>query len=187
MALKSKTARTGAKQQRAAGTRPGASAAQNASRAKTGPGASPVVGTAIPKASSWQPKDPQPTFAASPAAAPTPAKPLDATDKTVSTVLGEVTWLMSQSPQHKQLAIADLEWQENPKVLMPALLLRQFKLFYDTERNIPVGCVLFAKVSDAVAARLDAGGRLATLDDWRSGDTVRVMATVAPFGGEVRL
>jgi hypothetical protein len=29
--------------------------------------------------------------------------------------------------------------------------------------------------------------RLATLDDWRSGETVRVMATVAPFGGEVRL
>jgi hemolysin-activating ACP:hemolysin acyltransferase len=71
--------------------------------------------------------------------------------------------------------------------VMPALLLRQFKLFYDTERNIPVGVVLFAKVSDAIAARLDAGGRLATLDDWRSGDTVRVMATVAPFGGEVWL
>jgi cytolysin-activating lysine-acyltransferase len=174
LALKPKAARTG--------RRPGASAAQNASRAKPGPGASPAVGTAIPKASSWQPKDPQPTFAASSVAAPTPAKPLDATDKTVSTVLGEVTWLLTQSPQHKQLAIADLEW-----MVMPALLLRQFKLFYDTERNIPVGCVLFAKVSPAVAARLDAGGRLATLDDWHSGDTVRVMATVAPFGGEVRL
>jgi hemolysin-activating ACP:hemolysin acyltransferase len=163
------------------------------SRVKAVPGASPVVGTAIPKASSWQPKDPQPTFAASPAAAPTPAKPLDATDKTVSTVLGEVVWLLTQSPQHKQLAIADLEWQENRKSPMPALLLRQFKLFYDTERNIQnpwvkkLGCVLFAKVSPAVAARLDAGGRLATLDDWRSGDTVRVMATVAPFCGEVKL
>jgi hemolysin-activating ACP:hemolysin acyltransferase len=76
---------------------------------------------------------------------------------------------------------------------VPALLLRQFKLFYDTERNIQLslvknlGCVLFAKVSDAIAARLDAGGRLATLDYWRSGTTVRVMATIAPFGGEVRL
>ena len=36
-------------------------------------------------------------------------------------------------------------------------------------------------------ARLDAGGRLASLDDRRSGDTLRVMVTVAPFGGEVRL
>jgi hemolysin-activating ACP:hemolysin acyltransferase len=65
--------------------------------------------------------------------------------------------------------------------------LRQFKLFYDTECAIRVGVVLFAKVSPAVAARLDAGGRLASLDDWRSGETVRVMTTVAPFGGEVRL
>ena len=36
-------------------------------------------------------------------------------------------------------------------------------------------------------ARLDAGGRLSNLDDWRSGETVPVMATVAPFGGEVWL
>jgi cytolysin-activating lysine-acyltransferase len=182
MALKSKSARAGAKQQREAGARPGASTAQNSTRIKAGLGESPAVGTVIPKASSWKPKDPQPPFTASPAAVPAPAKPLDATDKTVSTVLGEVTWLLSQSPQHKQLAIADLEW-----MVMPALLLRQFKLFYDTERNIPVGVVLFAKVSPAVAARLDAGGRLQTLDDWRSGETVRVMATIAPFGGEVKL
>ena len=53
--------------------------------------------------------------------------------------------------------------------------------------TVTVGCVLFAKVNAAVAARLDAGGRLATLDDWRSGDTARVIATVAPFGGEVVL
>ncbi len=150
----------------------------------------------IPAAASWQPLpggavfgDPQ--FGAAAAdgqasAAKSSATPAP-TDKTVSTVLGEVTWLLTQSAQHKNLAIADLEWQENMGKPMPALLLRQFKLFYDTERNIPVGVVLFAKVNDAIAARLDAGGRLATLDDWRSGDTVRVMATVAPFGGEVRL
>jgi cytolysin-activating lysine-acyltransferase len=133
----------------------------------------------IDKASTWQPKDSGIIPPEQAAGAP---RPLDAADKTVSTVLGEIVWLLSQSPEHKQLAIADLEW-----MVMPALLLRQFKLFYDTERNIPVGVVLFARVSPAVAARLDAGGRLATLDDWRSGETVRVMATVAPFGGEVKL
>jgi hypothetical protein len=68
-----------------------------------------------------------------------------------------------------------------------SLLLRQSKLFYDNKRNIPVGCVLFAKVSDSIAARLDAGGRLSTLGDWRSGDAVRVMTNIAPFGGEVVL
>jgi hemolysin-activating ACP:hemolysin acyltransferase len=30
-------------------------------------------------------------------------------------------------------------------------------------------------------------GRLQTLDDWRSGETVRVMTTMAPFGGKVKL
>jgi cytolysin-activating lysine-acyltransferase len=158
--------------------------------------------TAIPSAASWQPNtnaDPLLGFedfsaqagaafashsqgqAGNASSASTPSTQLP-TDKTVSTVLGEITWLMTQSPQHKQLSIADLEW-----MVMPALLLRQFKLFYDTKRNIPVGCVLFAKVSDAIAARLDAGGRLSTLYDWRFGETVRVMTTIAPFGGEVVL
>ncbi len=146
------------------------------------------IQTPIPKATTWRPLDSgvplsgaQGFGGAAGVGSGTSGAPAP-TDKTVSTVLGEVTWLLTQSPQHKQLAIADLEW-----MVMPALLLRQFKLFNDTERNIPVGVVLFAKVSDAVAARLDAGGRLDKLDDWRSGETVRVMATVAPFGGEVRL
>jgi hypothetical protein len=63
-----------------------------------------------------------------------------------------------------------------------SLLLRQSKPFYYIVR-----CLLFAKVSNGVAARLDAGGRLSSLDDWRSGDTVRVITTIAPFGGEVVL
>jgi hemolysin-activating ACP:hemolysin acyltransferase len=64
-------------------------------------------------------------------------------------------------------------------------LAAQFKLFYDTERNIPVGCVRFAKVNDVIATRLVAGGRLSPLDDWRSNKTARVIATSAPFGREV--
>ena len=103
-------------------------------------------------------------------------------DKTVSTVLGEIAWLLTQSPAHKALTMADFE-----TLVMPAVLLRQFKMFYDAEKPIPVGCILFAKISDAMAARLDAGGRLQMLDDWRSGETVRIVLTVAPFGGEVRL
>ena len=30
--------------------------------------------------------------------------------KTMSAVLGEIVWLMSQSPMHKQFFISDLEW-----------------------------------------------------------------------------
>ena len=45
--------------------------------------------------------------------------------KTVSQVLGEITWLMTQSPRHKAIPLGDLEW-----LLMPAILLRQFRIFY---------------------------------------------------------
>jgi len=38
---------------------------------------------------------------------PTPA---DERPQTVASVLGEITWLMSRSPVHKQFFISDLEW-----------------------------------------------------------------------------
>lgn len=44
---------------------------------------------------------------------------------TVASVLGEITWLMSQSPAHRQMFISDLEW-----LIMPPLLLGQFRLFH---------------------------------------------------------
>jgi cytolysin-activating lysine-acyltransferase len=42
----------------------------------------------------------------------------EAQPKTVAQVLGEITWLMTQSPRHKALALGDLEW-----LVMPAILL----------------------------------------------------------------
>ncbi|MCW8344268.1 toxin-activating lysine-acyltransferase, partial [Stenotrophomonas sp. SG1] len=45
--------------------------------------------------------------------------------KTVAQMLGEITWLMTQSPIHKQLFIGDLEW-----FAMPAILVEQFRIFY---------------------------------------------------------
>ena len=55
--------------------------------------------------------------------------------KTVAQVLGEITWLMTQSPRHKAIPLGDLEW-----LLMPAILLRQFRIFYKGEQ--PVGVAL---------------------------------------------
>ena len=45
--------------------------------------------------------------------------------QTVSQVLGEIVWLMSQSPMHKQFVIADLEW-----LVMTPVILQQFRMFY---------------------------------------------------------
>jgi cytolysin-activating lysine-acyltransferase len=67
-------------------------------------------------------------------------------------VLGEVTWLMSQSPLHKQFFISDLEW-----LVMTPMMLQQFRLFYDQTK--PVGVVFWASVSEEVEARLAGLGR----------------------------
>jgi cytolysin-activating lysine-acyltransferase len=84
---------------------------------------------------------------------------------------------MVQSPRHKPLPLADLEW-----LVMPAILLKQFRIFYRGER--PVGVALWAQVDDAVAKRLDGGDKRLAAAEWRCGPHRRVMEVVAPFGGE---
>jgi cytolysin-activating lysine-acyltransferase len=68
---------------------------------------------------------------------------------------------------------------------MPALLLRQFRIFYKGEQ--PVGVVLWALVDKLVAQRIDAGDRRLTAVEWKSGTTMRIVDIVAPFGGEAEM
>lgn len=100
------------------------------------------------------------------------------TPPTVSHLLGEMTWLLTQSPLHKVLAIGDLEW-----LVMPALIHQQFYIFRDKEQ--PVGLALWAKCTAEAAAKLEGGmiepeNRL-TLDEWNSGDQVWLVDLIAPF------
>jgi cytolysin-activating lysine-acyltransferase len=111
---------------------------------------------------------------ASEATAETPAA------KTVSQVLGEITWLMTQSPRHKAMTLADLEW-----LVMPAILLKQFRMFYKGEQ--PVGVVLWALTDDIVAKRIDTGNTRLTPAEWKSGTMMRIVDVVAPFGGEAEM
>ena len=96
--------------------------------------------------------------------------------KKMSEVLGEIVWLMSQSPLHKQFFISDLEW-----FVMTPTLLQQFRLFYATDR--PIGVVLWAFVNDEVAERLAGGTTKLRPQDWKSGDQLWVVEVIAPFGG----
>ena len=100
--------------------------------------------------------------------------------KTVAQVLGEITWLMTQSPRHKSVRLSDLEW-----LLMPAILLRQFRMFYQGDR--PVGVALWALADDLVAKRIDANDRRLTAVEWKSGTNMRIIDIVAPFGGEAEM
>jgi cytolysin-activating lysine-acyltransferase len=100
--------------------------------------------------------------------------------KTVAQVLGEIAWLMTQSPRHKSVPLGDLEW-----LLMPAILLRQFRIFYKGEQ--PVGVALWALVDDLVARRIDAGDKRLAAVEWKSGSNLRIVDIVAPFGGEAEM
>jgi cytolysin-activating lysine-acyltransferase len=97
---------------------------------------------------------------------------------TVSHILGEMTWLLTQSPLHRTLAVGDLEW-----LVMPALIHRQFYIFRDGEK--PVGLALWAKCDAAAEAKLERGmmepeNRL-TLEEWTSGENVWLVELIAPF------
>lgn len=97
---------------------------------------------------------------------------------TVSHMLGEMTWLLSQSPLHNVLQLKDLEW-----LVMPALIHEQFYLFRDGDK--PVGLALWAKCDEAAEKKLEGGmiepkNRL-TLEQWVSGDRVWIVDLVAPF------
>jgi cytolysin-activating lysine-acyltransferase len=109
--------------------------------------------------------------------------------KTLSQVLGEVVWLMSQSPLHKMMLISDLDWY----VMTPALL-QQFRLYYDSgdskQGPKPIGVVLWAEVDGEVAARLASDRPRLRPQDWKSGERVPpnerqlwVVDVIAPFGG----
>jgi cytolysin-activating lysine-acyltransferase len=100
--------------------------------------------------------------------------------KTVAQVLGEIAWLMTQSPRHKAIPLGDLEW-----LLMPALLLRQFRIFYKGEQ--PVGVALWALADELVAKRIDAGDTRLAAVEWKSGINMRIIDIVAPFGGEAEM
>lgn len=100
---------------------------------------------------------------------------------TVSHMLGEMTWLLTQSPMHRTLAIGDLEW-----LVMPALIHRQFYVFRDGDK--PVGLALWAKCRPEAEAKLERGmiepeNRL-SLEEWVSGDTIWLVDLIAPFADE---
>lgn len=97
-------------------------------------------------------------------------------NRTVAGVLGEIAWLMTQSPTHKGFFISDLEW-----MIMVPVMLQQFRLFYDKDK--PIGVALYARVNDEVEERLKAGNAHLRPQDWKCGSKLWIVEIIAPFGG----
>jgi len=107
-----------------------------------------------------------------PQAAPQPQ--VAAVSHTVSHMLGEITWLLTQSPAHRHFALADLEW-----MVMPALLLQQYRLFHDGGR--PIGAAIWGFLSPEAEAKLLLMPPRLRPDEWKSGDRCWLVDLVAPF------
>ena len=118
------------------------------------------------------------------------------TPKTVAEALGQITWLLSQSPLHRQLTVADLEWS-----VMPAILVEQFRLFrfgplpglekvkpedllpgFTTAglETMPLGVAFWGELSAAAEAKVEAGARLEAAE-WQSGDRLWLLELISPF------
>lgn len=127
-----------------------------------------------------------------PLSGPQPGQP-----RTVAEALGQIVWVLSQSPMHRELRIKELEWS-----FMPAVLFEQFRIFRfgplpgsgemdpatfaklgltkEGLEQMPLGVAIWAKLSAEAEARLEAGEKLKA-DDWRSGDRVWLVELISPF------
>lgn len=117
--------------------------------------------------------------------------------KTVAEALGQVVWLLTQSPLHRELKLKDLEWS-----FMPAILNEQFRIFrfgplpklegaepadfqlagFSKEgiEQLPLGVAIWARLSEAAEAKLERGEHLDAAD-WHSGDRLWLVEFVTPF------
>lgn len=121
---------------------------------------------------------------------------MNGTPRTVAEGLGRVVWLLSQSPTHKHLKLADLEWS-----IMPAIVHEQFRLFSfgplpglsDVDEsslmpgvsregleNMPLGVALWGLLSEAAEEKVERGERL-TPEEWKSGDRLWLLELIVPF------
>ena len=107
-----------------------------------------------------------------------PAKGLDrsqlaaAVSKLVSASVGDIVVVLSRSPSHKFMSLADIEW-----LVLPAVVTGQFYVaelaHKETGARAPVAVVTWASVSDEVDRRLreNTGQRIRLIpQEWKSGE-----------------
>jgi cytolysin-activating lysine-acyltransferase len=106
-----------------------------------------------------------------------PVAPAEAPRETQASILGQVIWLMMQSPLHRHLFVSELEWR-----ILPAISLGQLRLFRDKDRK-PLAFVTWAFVTDEIVGRLQAQPARLQPSEWKSGERRLVIDVAAPFGG----
>lgn len=118
--------------------------------------------------------------------------------RSVAEALGQIVWILSQSPLHKKLPIEALEYS-----FMPALLKQQFRIFrfgplpgMDDPgalaaagiskaqiEQIPLGVAIWAYLGPEAEAKVERREHL-QLEDWGSGDQAWLIELISPFANE---
>lgn len=102
---------------------------------------------------------------------------LDAAKKELSKLhlLGPAAWLCARDALRKYTFFADIDWR-----FLPPLVLDQCRLY--SREGMPWAFVTWARVSDAVDARLRSGTPVIAPHEWQSGERLWLVDVVAPFG-----
>lgn len=88
--------------------------------------------------------------------------------------LGQVTWLLTLSKEHRSKSISYIETQ-----VSAALMFKQIRVY--TKGNQPIAAVLWAYASEDVKRKIDAGDANMSLQDWRSGQELTIVECISPL------
>eukprot|EP01028_Stygiella_incarcerata_P008325 TRINITY_DN3613_c1_g1_i2.p1 TRINITY_DN3613_c1_g1~~TRINITY_DN3613_c1_g1_i2.p1 ORF type:complete len:128 (-),score=7.13 TRINITY_DN3613_c1_g1_i2:321-704(-) len=88
--------------------------------------------------------------------------------------LGQVTWLLTLSKEHRSKSISYIETQ-----VSAALMFKQIRVY--TKGNQPIAAVLWAYASEDVKRKIDAGDANMSLQDWRSGQELTIVESISPL------
>lgn len=89
-------------------------------------------------------------------------------------LLGGITWLMLQSPQHWHCTIEELEAR-----ILPSLTLNQFR-YYESGGQ-PIGFVSWAYLSSEAEEKYQTGEYKLLPQEWRSGEQLWCTDFISPF------
>jgi len=96
------------------------------------------------------------------------------TSEEFTRTLGQATWLMTVSKQHRSKDIAFVE-----AAICAPLMYKQLRVFLQGKQ--PVAVLTWAYASEEVKAKVEAGEGPLQLHDWRSGPEVVVVDCISPF------
>ena len=95
---------------------------------------------------------------------------------TIENIIGAITLLAIKSPNHKFSFVQELEW-----MYLPAINLKQFRIFRQKEQNSPLAVVTWASVDEETEQRLLSGSLKLAPKDWNSGDRLWLIDVLSPF------